>query len=249
MLSQRFRCQRLPDSHPRSRDQSSSRGRGATPVRRPSSRRQISGWVWLVAGFGGGMLMTSLIHLIERPAPGEAAPALPAAVKVAPPAPVVPEPRRETKEAMVESVTAAPEAEPATRFDFYTLLPEREVIVPDQREPARQASAPAATPAPATRPVAPSSVETAPVVAADQMAPAGEAYLLQAGSFRGAAEAERRRALIAGFGLSARIETVRAGSDTWYRVHAGPFTSRDQLANARERLSAEGIETLQIRQK
>ena len=71
--------QRLPDSHPRNRDRDRdgnrerdrgrerNRGRdrrgsrGATPARRGGGRRDIPGWVWLVAGIGGGMLLTSLL--------------------------------------------------------------------------------------------------------------------------------------------------------------------------------------------
>ncbi len=260
---------KLPDSHPRSRERDNNRDRGdrdrdggrdrnknrererqsqrgATPGRRAGGQPQLPGWVWLVAGLAVGALVTTLLHLADRPAVTEIEVPLPAAVKAGKAASSAPkaEPRVEA-----EAAPVVPAPEPATRFDFYTLLPEREVIVPDQREPAQPAvPAPVAAPAPAVRPTAPAG-GTAPTAPEAAPAVGTESYLLQAGSFRGAAEAERRRALIASFGLQARIETVRAGSDTWYRVHAGPFTSRDQLASARGRLSDEGIETLQIRQK
>ena len=119
------------------------------------------------------------------------------------------------------------------------IVPERETAAPAKPVATTSAAPTAAQPA-ATATAAP---------AAATATTGSESYLLQAGSFRGSADAERRRAQIAALGLQARVETVRAGSDTWYRVHAGPFTSRDQLATARSRLSAQGIETLQIRQK
>ncbi len=265
------RCsQRLPDSHPRNRERDSSRerdknrererrgGRGATPTRRTGSSRQIPGWLWLVAGIGGGMLITSLMKISSAPdATGAAGPTVSTASKevtkgVSKVAPVAVKKPAETRPVVVAAETRADRepvakggevaVEPATRFDFYTLLPEREVIVPE-----REAAAPAKPSMPA--PAASSTAATPAAVAAVPVVAGGESYLLQAGSFRGNADAERRRAQIAALGLQARIEMVRAGTDTWYRVHAGPFNSRDQLATARDRLSAEGIETLQIRQK
>lgn len=245
----RFRVanQRLPDSHPR-RERERERpprrsSRGATPGRKPGSR-QVPGWLWLVAGLGGGMLITSLIKLSTAPEPAAVAAPAPIVAPVKPAKPAAAEPKVVVVEEEADSTPTDAEAEPATRFDFYTLLPEREVIVPD-REP----DTPARSTLPAT--AAATSNSAAPKAATTAAAPveSGEYYLLQAGSFRGGAEAERRRAQIAALGLQARVETVRAGSDTWYRVHAGPFTARDQLAAARDRLSAEGIETLQLRKK
>ncbi len=245
--------QRLPGSHPRNRERERPQrrgGRGATPSQRTGSRN-IPGWLWLVAGLGAGMLITSLIHLGTAPMPETPTDPAQKRAQIALTKPAVkrevaekaPAPKEEPgREAKAEPEKRDAEtAVPATRFDFYTLLPEREVIVPEREtaEPVKPATVAAAAPTPAA---------TAP--AAAPVAQSGaDSYLLQAGSFRGSADAERRRTQIAALGLQARIETVRAGSDTWYRVHAGPFTSRDQLGNARERLSAEGIETLQIRQK
>ncbi len=257
------RSQNLPDSHPRKRDRDRERdkparraSRGATPHRKGGGR-QIPGWLWLIAGLGGGMLMASLMLTLVR-SDSSAQPATAGADTTKTVAPL-PTPAKIEKDAPAKEPVAtddpgvaAEEVEPATRFDFYTLLPEREVIVPE-REP------PAATPAPTAK--APAAVATAPVAASPAPSAAApssaaattsagsESYLLQAGSFRGSAEAERRRSQIAALGLQVRVEKVRAGADTLYRVNAGPFRSRDQLAGARSQLSAEGIETLQIRQK
>lgn len=250
---------RLPDSHPRNRDRDSRErdkeqrrgGRGATPSRRPGSSRQIPGWMWLVAGIGGGMLITSLIKMSS--APDSADVAEPAAVSTAPKAVpekvapkvatvVVKKPAETAVETQTEKGDDA-EVEQATQFDFYTLLPEREVIVPEREAPAPAKPVAVAPAAQSATAATPATTTTAPAAAGT------ESYLLQAGSFRGNTDAERRRAQISALGLQARIETVRAGSDTWYRVHAGPFNTRDQLATARSRLSAQGIETLQIRQK
>lgn len=213
---------KLPRSHPRTTAARKKRS-GATPSK---SLRTIPGWLWLLAGVGVGMLVTSLIKLADVPEPADE----PAAVvrKQAVPAP---------KPVARPSPAATEQPQPETKFDFYTLLPEREVIVPDERE----VKAPPASDEP------PKPGEQRDRTA--EPAATAERYLLQAGSFRGEAEADRRRAQILLLGLDARIEPVQANGDTWYRVHSGPYVAPDKLARARELLSAEGIETLLLRQK
>lgn len=106
-----------------------------------------------------------------------------------------------------------------TQFDFFTLLPEREVIVPDEQP----------------RDVAPSTEQYN--------------YILQAGSFKTGKDADRRRAELLLLGLEAKIEAVEANGDTWHRVYVGPFTSRSKLSKARSTLISEGIETLLLKRK
>jgi cell division protein FtsN len=185
---------------------------GASPNR---SSRQIPGWLWLAAGVGVGVLVSFLVGLSHLPSAG--APAQ-TAVRQPPPKPAAPPP----------PVTPA---KPATRFDFYTLLPEREVIVPNERD--------AIAPKPATDGAGKPAAAAAPQ----------EQLVLQAGSFRSPQEADRRRAQLLLLGLEARVESVVANGDTWYRVHAGRFPSREKVTTARDQLSKEGIETLLLKQK
>lgn len=218
---------KLPKSHPRTGRKnrtgaSATRNNAARNSGASRSTRSVPGWLWLVAGVGVGMLVTSLVKLAAVPSPDASPTKVEQRVQPA---------SRPDKSARSEGA-APPKSE--TRFDFYTLLPEREVIVPD----AREVTPP---PKPATKPG-----EKAP---SDTSLPPMEHYLLQAGSFRGSAEADRRRAQLLLLGLDARIEPVRANGDTWYRVHAGPFVSREKLTQARNLLSGEGIETLLLKQK
>lgn len=236
------RAQKLPRSHPRNRTtEPRPQARGASASRRQPPRKTsvIPGWLYLVAGLGAGMLVTSLVKLSAVPVPEQVQLQAPVTV-----APSRPEPEPEPEPAAAAEQPDAAE----TRFDFYTLLPEREVIVPDQQV----SVAPAAAPKPQA-PAAPTpSASSAPTPARPAPPPpptSGEVYLLQAGSFRGSAEAERRRAQIEALGLAARIESVAANGDTWYRVQAGPYTSTDNLTSARGRLSGAGIETLLLRRR
>ena len=104
---------------------------------------------------------------------------------------------------------------PKPRFDFYTLLPEQTVDVD----------------------VEPGSVEQARANRSlDQ-------FLLQAGSFKLADDADRRRAELILLGLEARVEEVRGDNGRWFRVYIGPFESRSLLAKARSLTAQQGIDT------
>lgn len=131
------------------------------------------------------------------------------------------------------------------RYDFYTVLPEREVVVPDaeisaqaqaeqqaEQQAQQQPETPAATPAPAPAPAA-----------------AAERFVLQAGAFRSSSDAESLRARIALSGLVARVETAQIDGDTVYRVRMGPYTSASQLESAKQQLASNGIEAVAIRDR
>ena len=204
---------------------------GASPS--GGSAVQAPGWVWLAGGIAVGVFVSFLIKLAHAPQPVQVAVApQQAIVQKLPDKKSQPTPDAGKTADKAPDKTAPDDAKPVTKFDFYTLLPEREVIVPNEPE--------------ASKPIdkqKPQSSQPA-TVAAD-----AEQLLLQAGSFRSAQEAERRRAQVAALNLAAKIESVQANGDTWYRVQVGPFTSREQLGKARDQLAAVGIESLLLKQK
>lgn len=72
-------------------------------------------------------------------------------------------------------------------------------------------------------------------------APAGQRFVIQAGSFGSREQAESARARLILIGQDARIESGEVGGKTWHRVVVGPFSSRQQADSAQQRLSANGI--------
>ncbi|ABI58113.1 SPOR domain-containing protein [Alkalilimnicola ehrlichii MLHE-1] len=138
---------------------------------------------------------------------------------------------------------AEPEPEPAQqrpRFEFYTLLPEEEVAVPEADHPdAGRAEADRAREVPGEAPeVSRRPTEVEP----------GYRYLLQAGSFRRASDAERMRANLALLGVEARIQRVELdGGQVRHRVQVGPFDDGERLDRIRARLEDNGYETLRMR--
>ncbi len=119
------------------------------------------------------------------------------------------------------------DAEPPARsrsYDFFTVLPEIEVVVPE-REIEQRAR----------------SIEPEPGE------PGAGPYLLQVGSFRSAGDAEGLRAQMTLLGLSARVQTVSVDDNTWHRVRVGPFDSARGADEARRRLLENGFEAMVLR--
>jgi len=172
----------------------------------------LPGWVWGVAGLTIGLFAAFLVYLDGR----EAAPT--EARTISAPAPA----QREARDVRRQQAEPAP-ALPKPRFDFYTMLPELEVVVPE----------------PETRPSRPGEPAPAPT----QVEEPG-IYMLQAGSFRQYDEADRMKASLALLGIQANIQKVQVNSDTWHRVRVGPFRDTAELNKVRERLHGNQIQTL-----
>lgn len=130
---------------------------------------------------------------------------------------------------------------PRTRFEFYTTLTEKERVVPDIEEssaPPPLAAKAADNPASAT-----SDATTPPAAAVSR----GK-YLLQVGSFRSLADADRLKAKLAFLGLEGSIQTILIDEkETWHRVRVGPYTARNQLEEARAMLKANKYDALLLK--
>lgn len=113
------------------------------------------------------------------------------------------------------------------RYDFFTVLPEMEVVVPEQELSRKADKAEKAEPA----------TDRTPVDTADK-------YILQVGSFRNTADAEQMKARLAMLGSVASVQTVTINGQTWHRVRIGPFTGARKADEMRRMLSDNQIDTL-----
>jgi len=120
-----------------------------------------------------------------------------------------------------KTVKVAPkQAEPKDSFDFYTLLPDSEVIplqvdayISTPKDPKKKTNT-----------------------------------LLQAGSFRKLADANRLRAKLILLNMDNVIaeKTVSSSGSIWFRVRIGPFSNRSTLNKAEDILAQQGIESIRI---
>ncbi|MBI3344987.1 MAG: SPOR domain-containing protein [Gammaproteobacteria bacterium] len=121
------------------------------------------------------------------------------------------------------------------RFDFYTILPEMEVAVPEQETAA-------STPKSASN----LSGEAQGEGAAPVDKPG--AYILQAGSFRSLEEADKLKASLVLLGVEAGIQTVTVNNkDTWHRVQIGPYNDLAEVNQIRARLKQNNIEVVLLK--
>ncbi|WP_110657016.1 SPOR domain-containing protein [Salinicola halimionae] len=193
----------------------------------------IPGWLWAIAGLIAGFVLS---QYLDRSSPE-------------PVAAVVPRPTSNQTANSGGNQSANSDAgrgskdggaqQPATpTFEFYTLLPETEVIAPNSDSSSPEPSAKAAQ-------------EAAADDAANktkQPTPSGGRYVLQAASFRDLGDAERLANRLKDFGLLAKITDVRANGDQlWHRVQVGPYEDKRELSRAQDLMVTQGIEPLLLR--
>jgi SPOR domain len=111
---------------------------------------------------------------------------------------------------------------PANTYSFYEMLPKFEMVVPEKEKDVKLDI----RPVPETR---------------------RGTYVLQAGSYKNAADAERVRAQLARQGVDAKVQKVSVDADSWLRVRIGPITNLDELNRLRQTLRKADIEALEIR--
>ena len=125
------------------------------------------------------------------------------------------------------------DAKPAKpKFDFYTILPETETVLPE-KTPAKTKAKPEARP------------ETAKVAPEP-----GVSYMLQAASFATFSEADQLKARLTISGLGAQIQKVSIeGRGDYYRVRLGPFSKIEELDSASQQLQQIGLKPIRLKVK
>ncbi|MGD9387929.1 MAG: SPOR domain-containing protein [Gammaproteobacteria bacterium] len=184
--------------------------------RRSRKKPPTPGWVWFASGLALGLAVALVVHLQHA---GTAPPAEPVATRSAEPA------SQQADETLDETVDATVEEEDG--FDFYTMLPGLEVVVPE--EPVRERR------------------DDREAAAAPDLAPGR--YWIQAGSFRRFADADRRKAELALLGLESSIQAVAIEGQTWHRVRIGPLPNATEAEAARRQLADAGIGALAVRER
>lgn len=186
---------------------------------RRGNERRVPVWIWLLGGVLLGLGLSAAVLIWDRDGRLPMPRANPAAT-----APREPEP----------AIAPAPKPQPAPekpkpRYDFYTLLRERETQVSDKElaEKVKAESTPQATAQNAPR----------------------ERYLLQAGAFRDMRDADAIKARIALAGLQARVEAADVNGAAVYRVRLGPYATARELEEAKRQLAENGVpDTLAVRE-
>ena len=183
--------------------------------RRRSSRQkkqEYPGWLWMLFGLALGLSVAFAVHVKDRKPEPVAAVPQPASLQ---------DVLDRNEEARVQE--PEPEDKPEDpRFTFYDMLPNFEVVIPEEEPNV--------------------AVDTEPQAV---MEPG--LYVLQAGSFSTYADADRRRAELALHGIESDIQRVMIDDKTYHRVRIGPTDDLDELNLLRSRLRTAQIDVLRIR--
>ncbi len=160
---------------------------------RANKKQQYPGWLWMLFGLSLGLSVAFAVYVKDDK------PAVIAAAQSPQPASLQGALDDNGEDVLTDVVPAEPGEK---RFTFYDMLPNFEVIIPEQE----------------------------PDVAVDvepQAVVQPGLYVLQAGSFSAYADADRRRAELALHGIESQIQRVSIDDKTYHRVRIGPTDDLD----------------------
>lgn len=162
--------------------------------RKPSTKSTpLPGWVWLVTGLVIGLSATFLPSINEK--------------------------SKQNKQSVeIKEPAIAPASKRS--FDFYTLLPELEVVVDGKSDSDSDQ--------------------------AKHKLPDGE-YVLQVGSFKSSEEADSLKVQLALMGVETNIEIVKVNTINWHRVRIGPSKDIEQLQTTQHRLRTKNMDSILLK--
>jgi len=202
---------------------------------REEHRQSWPAWVWLGVGVLLGLTLSAIMLIkdwvpqlhkknLPQPNPEASAP-------------------KESEQAVADEAGKKP-APPKKTYDFYSVLPEMEVVIPDAELSAKakaeqqrqqqamaqsQANPPAQTPAPAS-------------------GDSAMRYFLQTGSYPDAKGADEAKAKLALLGFIAKVQPITINGKTWNRVRVGPYASASDLEGAKKSLADSGISAIALKE-
>jgi len=201
--------------------------------RNMSNKKPVPGYMWLLAGLAIGLFASFLVYLGKQPAEEVSfTEAVKQELKKA---------REQQQETQVNNgnnnadINAAENATQSNankkpRFEFYTILSELEVFVPEPEIQTKKTT----------------NVNIQPAAANTQ---GGKKYLLQAGSFKNQHDAERLKASLALLGVQSSIQSVNINRDNWHRVRIGPFSNPTTLRETLSTLKQNNIHAMTMELK
>lgn len=194
--------------------------------RKPAARRakssvdqeQVSAWRWILAlGLIGlfAYFLYSLSSSSQDDSPKTVTTPLPRKI-------TKPEPKKTVQK---HTPTNKQAAKQDIQYDFYTILPQAEFVIPDYE------------------------VKTRKREERVGKAKAGVKYSVQAGAFRQHKDADSLKAKLLMMGFSPKIEKAIIGSVTWYRVKMGPYNRLASVDAIQSRLKSNKMDALVIEVK
>jgi len=176
------------------------------------TKKPIPGYWWLITGLLiGGFLMflSDLEDAPTRPTTNIKKPSTQNEV-------------RDVKKTTQNTVKPIESSKP--RFDFYQILPDMEIVIPEHEIEERRRLEGTGKSKPGT-------------------------FIIQIGSFRRAQQADTLRARLALLGIESTVQKVNQSGSIWHRVKSGPYTSFRMVDKIQNRLHHNNIDSIAIKLK
>jgi len=199
-----------------------SRDYANTP--KPKHPHSLPGWIWMLGGLIIGLFIAFLVYINENTSTSNKSRFSETVTQI------FNQTAKDTRDVTKQKTTAPPKPSSNTtnkkpRFDFYTILPELEIAIPEQDLIHLEKQAPSTS---------------------SQKIPD---YILQVGSFKQSKQADQLKAHLALQGIEANVQSVAINSDTWYRVRIGPINNLTTLNQIRKRLQKNDIASIVVKNK
>jgi len=198
--------------------------------RKVTTKKPVPGYIWMLAGLLIGLFFAFLVFLSKQPAED---------ISFTESVKQELQKAREQKKNVAENkeieTTNTIESKPSNekpRFEFYTILSELEVFVPEPEIKTTNKT---------------ESLENRNNTLSNNSS--DKKYLLQAGSFKSNADAERLKATLGLLGVQSSIESVSINNDSWHRVRIGPFSNPNNLRDTLSTLKQNNIHAMTMELK
>ncbi|RDH82560.1 MAG: SPOR domain-containing protein [endosymbiont of Galathealinum brachiosum] len=196
--------------------------------RHMSDKKSVPGYIWMLAGLVIGLFASFLMYLDKQPA--EEVSFTEAVKQELNKAREQQKLEVKTQQKDLSTNNKGETENKKPRFEFYTILSELEVFVPEPEvDNIKNNSSNKQQ----------QNIETS----------AGKKYLLQAGSFKSKQDAERLKASLALLGVMSSIQSVNINSDKWHRVRIGPFSNPNLLRETLSTLKQNNIHAMTMELK
>ena len=194
------------------------------------NKKSLPGYIWLLSGLAIGLFVAFIIYLDKQPENNQDfGSAIQAELEK-----LKQQAKKKNNTATSSKMSVTAKKEP--KFNFYTILPELEVLIPENetRPPANTSSSSNSTPKSKT---------------SNSQHKTKKQYILQVGSFQNLSDAKKLKANLAFLGLEAGIQQVTVNKQAWHRVRTGPYQDKQQLYKNQKLLKQNNIPAISMELK
>ena len=190
-------------------------------------KKSLPGYMWLLSGLAIGLFVAFIVYLDKQP---ENDKDFGSAVQLELEKLKQQSKKKEPVDKKVSSAAKDKEKK-EQKFNFYTILPELEVLIPESE----------------TRP--PDVKKKTVSNNTKSTNSPSKQYVLQVGSFQNLNDAEKLKANLAFLGLEANIQHVTVNRQAWHRVRTGPYQNKQQLYKNQKLLKKNDINAISMELK